>query len=202
MGLRREPLTRVGGKSMEQNMSLLSQQEIDTLVRFLIEKRKEVKNEVLNQESIDKLINLIRNNDINKLRLEPTMPLAAIASSIDVLTRSGIRKDKSEICELITKIDEKDMVDVYIINTVTKKEYKITPDSAVKKVIEEDNSSWGVAISPIVFDALAGAYQVKYTTKTYEEVCERYALKMYGDKKAAIPNLFLPEAELTAQKLL
>ena len=46
-----------------QNFSLLSQPEIDTLIDFINEKREGVDSSVLNQESIDKLLEMLRFND-------------------------------------------------------------------------------------------------------------------------------------------
>ena len=44
---------------METNFSLLSQEEIDTLIAFLSEKSNFVESEVLSQDSIDKLACLV-----------------------------------------------------------------------------------------------------------------------------------------------
>lgn len=42
------------------NFSLLSQNEIDVLVKFLLEKKETLGTDVMNQKSIDKLIMLFR----------------------------------------------------------------------------------------------------------------------------------------------
>lgn len=42
------------------NFSLLSQNEIDVLVKFLLEKKETLGTDVMNQKSIDKLIMLIQ----------------------------------------------------------------------------------------------------------------------------------------------
>lgn len=44
----------------DTNFSLLSQDEIDTLVEFLTEKSTDIESDVLSQESIDKLISMMR----------------------------------------------------------------------------------------------------------------------------------------------
>ena len=46
-----------------QDFSLLSQSEIDTLINFINDKREGVDSSVLNQESIDKLLEMLRFNN-------------------------------------------------------------------------------------------------------------------------------------------
>ena len=52
----------------EKNMTLLSQKEIDTLIEFLSGEdwRKGASNDVLNQESVDRLIALIRSSHVRR----------------------------------------------------------------------------------------------------------------------------------------
>ena len=45
---------------LDTNFSLLSQEEIDTLIEFLTESTSALESEVLSQESIDKLISMMR----------------------------------------------------------------------------------------------------------------------------------------------
>ena len=45
---------------LDTNFSLLSQEEIDTLIEFLTESTSVLESEVLSQESIDKLISMMR----------------------------------------------------------------------------------------------------------------------------------------------
>ena len=49
-----------GDYMLDTNFSLLSQEEIDTLIEFLTESTSVLESEVLSQESIDKLISMLR----------------------------------------------------------------------------------------------------------------------------------------------
>lgn len=49
--------------AQNQDFSLLSQSEIDTLIEFISDKRETVDSSVLNQASIDKLLEMLRFND-------------------------------------------------------------------------------------------------------------------------------------------
>lgn len=193
---------------MKPIMTLLSQKEIDTLVAFLTAKRKEISNEVLSQRSVDKLIQLIRSSDLTKVRLDPIFPIGIAeedGKEKDVLGNLKIREDSNQVCELILKIDtETDYIQLYAYNTTTKKEFKITPSSSIRVTVDEedDTSEWGFSIAPIVFDIIASVYQLKYSTKVYEEVCARYALKNYGDEEYEIPVLFLPAINKAVDKLV
>ena len=48
----------------QYNKALLSQAEIDTLIRFLTSHNESVEDSILSQESIDKVIKLLNEKDI------------------------------------------------------------------------------------------------------------------------------------------
>lgn len=185
---------------MNENMTLLSQKEIDTLVDFLMEKKQDVHNEVLNQNSIDRLIHLIRTTRVNNVRVS-----TVVGSNIEknrVRTALKIRENESQICELTVNVLENNFVDIMILNQSTNNTYKITPTGASEVIISDDDSQWGKCVSPCTFVDIAEAYDAKFSEDTYQRICSIYAEVKFGDPIYEIPAIFLPEEGEVAQRLL
>ncbi len=184
----------------ESSFSLLTQDEIDTLVGFL-SNHDFVSNKVLSQDSIDKLIHLVKHNDINRVVLDD-LGLKA-PTKFDILQELHIRDNSSDICELLCSIDEKTN---YIVltakNTVTGKEKLITPAVLDRRELIETASDWGYSITPILFDKIARIFSLKYSRKTYEIVYNLYAEKNFGSAQQTIPSFYCPTSNQLLDNLL
>lgn len=185
---------------MNQNMTLLSQDEIDTLVDFLMEKKQEVNNQVLNQSSIDRLIHLIRTTHINNVRAGSS--IASDKQSNRIKTAMKIRTQEAQICELKVQVLENGFLDVTIVNQSTGCTYKVTPNGASEMTISDDDSQWGKCISPYTFVDISDAYDAKFSEETYEKLCSIYAKVKFDDENYQLPDFFLPEEGTIAQLLL
>lgn len=178
------------------NLSLLNQQEIDILVDFLNKTKASVNSDVLNQESIDKLIRLIRRDDLSSITLDE---LESSSTQKDFLADVGIREEPSQVCELTFQIDPKtDFVILTATNIVTSKSYEISPSSLDHLEVFNSTLTWGYSIPPILFHKIAGIFKCKYSRQTYEDICALFALKNYGSMNQQLPSLYYP----TAQQLL
>lgn len=185
---------------MNENMTLLSQEEIDTLVKFLMEKKQEVHNEVLNQGSIDRLIHLICTTHINGVRTGVTV--GANAEQNRIKTAMEIRDNESQVCELTVNVLENGFLDILIVNRDTGAVYKVTPIGASEITISDDDSQWGLCISPFTFVDISDAYGAKFSEETYNKVCSLYAKVKFNDENYRIPDFFLPDEGSIAQVLL
>lgn len=180
----------------DTNLSLLNQKEIDTLLDFLSKTREELNSDVLSQDSIDKLIRIIRYDNLSSARL---VELDAIHINLDILKDLGIRDDASQICELSFHLDpETQFVILTAKNLDNGKSYTITPSSLNYLEALSGISSWGYSIPPISFNKIARIFQCKYSRQTYEDICSLFALKNYGSKDQQLPSLYYP----TTQQLL
>ncbi|MFW5630989.1 MAG: hypothetical protein ACOCNB_09430 [Acetivibrio ethanolgignens] len=180
----------------DTNFSLLNQQEIDTLVDFLSKSREEFDSDVLNQDSIDKLIRIIRHDDLSTVRLDE---LDSIHIKLNILKDLGIRDDSSQLCELSFHLDpETQFVIITATNRDNGKSYTITPSSLNRLEALDGISSWGYSIPPISFNKIARIFQCKYSRQTYEDICALFALKNYGSRNQQLPSLYYP----TTQQLL
>lgn len=178
------------------NLSLLSQNEIDTLVNFLLEKKSTVDSSVLSQSSIDKLIELIRYD--NSLRRQELIPSVAHVSE-NQLGQMGIRQNKEELCELRCETDgDTGFLQIVVYNTTTEQSMLLTPSS----LTGEDSEGWGFCISPSLFCRLARALGAKYSAQTYDLVCDRFAKCVFGSEDHKIPVLYLPEQEVILDCML
>lgn len=79
------------------NFSLLSQNEIDVLVKFLLEKKETLGTDVMNQKSIDKLIMLIQ-TDHEKLSTYLDSSYARFDKNI--LKDLHFRENDADVCTL------------------------------------------------------------------------------------------------------
>lgn len=184
----------------DANLSLLTQQEIDTLVNFL-SNHDFVSDEVLSQNSVDKLIHLVKHNDINRVQLDE-VGLKAPAE-YDILQELHIREDISEVCELLCSVDERTQFLVLTAkNTVTGKEKVITPAVLDRRELIESASNWGYSITPILFDKIARIFTLKYSRKTYEMIYNLFAEKNFGSAEQKVPAFYCPTSHQLLDNLL
>lgn len=186
----------------EPSFSLLTQEEIDTLISFLYEKQKDVTSDVLGQNSIDKLIHLMRNNDINRVRLD-TLDALEIHPTYDILKEVNIREDTSEVCELSYTVDESTgFLCLFARNITTKKEFPITPTTLDRMELLNGHTSWGYSIVPFLFDKIARIFTLKYSRSTYEDICTIYSLKNFGSTDFRLPSIYYPSTKQLLDNLL
>jgi len=168
------------------SFSLLTQKEVDTLVEFLNDKRNSINSDVMNQQSIDKLITLIR-NDSKHIVLDLFDPFASVDPSL--LAALDFRIDENDACELCFSVDDTTgFVALSARNTVTGKLLDITP----KLINENDTEEWGYSISPVFFNRIAKIFNLKYTTETHDNVCNVFAQHTYGSEDHKIAEIYLP----------
>lgn len=172
--------------NQNQSYSLLSQEEIDVLVTFLTAKKSSVNSDVLSQQSIDKLIYLIT-NDRQRIMRDLFDPLASIDP--ELLIKLNFRKNNEEHCELRYDMDENTgFIKLTAFNPETGAALELTPNT----LAENDTKDWGTCISPSLFNRLARALSLKYTTETHEKVCANFAKVIYGDPEHPISEIHLP----------
>lgn len=187
---------------MSDSFSLLTQKEIDTLITFLSKKEEGVTRDVLSQNSIDKLIHLISNTDINKVRLDALDSLE-LKPTFDILKELQLREDSSELCELCFTVDsETDFVCLYAKNIQTGKEYQITPSTLDRTELINGSTYWGYSIAPVLFDKIARIFNLKYSRQTYEDICFLFVKKNFGSSEQGIPSLYCPPGNQLLDNLL
>lgn len=182
--------------TQNKDFSLLTQVEIDTLIDFLTEQKEGgVGSSVLSQTSIDKLIELLRLNEIRRKR-DALKSASEVAGALSHLI--NIRQGE-ELCELTVVVDEaEDCVKLVVSNTEDGRQMEITPEI----LNEGDGSSWGRCIPPTTVSKLARVLGVQYTTQTYEAVCARYAQCLFGDASHKIPYIYLPDNAEAIENLI
>lgn len=183
---------------MKQNnydsFSLLNQQEIDTLIRFLTEKKNAVDSDVMSQNSIDKLIRLIQ-TDNERIVLGSFLTYGYLNNAF----LEDFRKEGDEVCQLqFTKNQDTNYVELVIFNPSTEKTMSLTPSL----LDERDAQDWGLSIPPSVFTHLALGLGLKFSQSTYDAVCNAYATHNFGTPEHKIPEVILPENDLLVQCLL
>lgn len=183
-------------KTKTDSFSLLNQIEIDTLVKFLTDKKNTLDSDVMSQNSIDKLIDLIQ-TDKERLALN----IAFAYSDVDISTWSHLdfRNSADEICQLkISKDTEGGYVSLSILNTISNQTTPLSPDN----FDNHDTKEWGLSIPPTTFCQIAALLSLKFTQETYDTVCSIYAQHNYNDSGHKIPEIFLPDNDVLLNCLM
>lgn len=179
-----------------KSFSLLSQQEIDTLVKFLTEKKKGVDSNIMSQNSIDKLIHLIQ-TDKNRIVLNSAISVDSLSTTF--LDRANFRSSTDEVCELRCTLNaETNYIELSIYNTATEQTLSLIP----KMFDEEDAENWGYSIPPFFFNLLAQSLTLKYTQETFDFVCNVFAKINYGSADKKISEMYLPSSTALLDCLL
>lgn len=169
------------------SFSLLDQKEIDALVQFLLEKKNSLDSDVMNQNSIDKLIMLIKTD---KEKLSTYFSLAYANFDTSILRKLKFKTDESEKCTLQFSIDDDTkFVVLELTNTTTDKTMKLLP----KHFNENDSELWGLSMAPVLFTHLACTLSATFTQETYDKVCDCFVMHQYGSLSYPIPSIYLPE---------
>lgn len=175
---------------MEQNnFSLLSQEEIDSLVNYLRKgNHKIVESKVLNQESIDKLI----------LMMQSFREVTADNQNVRAVS-CVLSGDRTWSLEMSVN-DSRGYVELYV--TDGNKHEKITPESFAAGCFLGDNSQWGFAISPSMFCDVASVFGIRFTKETYEQVVRQFAKINYGSPDYPVPSFYLADNQRLSINLI
>ena len=192
---------------MSENMALLSQNEIDALVKFLLEKQNIKSGVVLDQGSIDRLVNVLQDKTfIQKMGnvAEEPMQNATTKAVAQLLLLEGEQDIVAQQTnyELIFECDAEGMIQVVCQSRLSAKRHVITPSCLEQSRYMEEESAWGKTISPIVFDTISGMLHIRYSKETFLRVCDRFAEVVYGNKNAEIPSFYMPNGASLMQHML
>ncbi len=178
---------------MNQNMALLSQTEIDTLLNFL--QKSKVGEEVMDQASIDRLIHLLQSDQKREVKFNTNMPEVHGEEEHALLLVDAFGSvEEQRRCVLECQVDDATKY-LRIICRDEKKdaEYEITPACVSElRFRGADNSSWGYAVPPVTFDHIAAMMSIKYTKSVFDKICQIFAERMFGDAQITIPEIYMP----------
>ena len=187
--------------SENNNNALLSQKEIDTLVKFLIDQKQGIQSTVLTQQSIDKLVQLLSNQGLDLLKLNIVDVSKYSNNETEEVLSNLINYDKTLSYELSYEvIDNK--VNLTATNTETNTILHITPNSLELMSIINDKSCWGCCIDPNLFDNIATVFHFKYKRETLDSVINLFTEKMYSSTAIELPNIYHPSPFSVAQNLI
>lgn len=186
--------------SENNNKALLSQKEIDTLVKFLIDQKQGIQSTVLTQQSIDKLVQLLSNKGLDLLKFNIVNATTTNNETEEVLSNL-IKYDNSLTYELSFEVIE-NKLHLTAINKETNTILHITPKSLELMSIVKDHSCWGCCIDPYLFDKIATVFHFKYKRETLDSITKLFAEKMYGTIDFELPNIYRPSTLSVAQNLI
>lgn len=175
---------------LDTNFSLLSQEEIDTLIEFLTASSDTLVSEVLSQDSIDKLISMMKLYGKKPSGKKPSGNhniLGDVRAASSVMGETGVWSLEFE------ENADTGFMDLFATNGEDK-EY-ITPRGYSCKCFVADESAWGYAVSPVQFADIAKAYNLKFSKSVFMGVCQRFAEKNYGDASYDIDDFFMASSK-------
>ena len=170
-----------GDTMPDTNFSLLSQEEIDTLIKFLRETSDSFGTEVLSQDSIDKLIAMMRGYGkklaANQRALESVRAVSSVLDRNSTWTLEFEENAANGFMEIFA-------------TDGTHKEF-ITPKGYSCGCFVGDDSSWGYTVSPVLFTEIAKVYGLKFSKDVYNNVCQRFLEKNFGDTMYDVDDFFM-----------
>lgn len=172
----------------ENNFSLLSQEEIDSLVAYLKGNSKNVESKVLNQESIDKLI----------MMMQTFRGTTTEAKNVRAI-QSVLTGDKTWALEINVNADTEYM-ELYA--TEGSRKEKITPESFMNGCFLNDDSQWGRSISPMIFCNVASVYGISFKREVYNQVVRQFAKVNYGTPDYPVPAFYLADDKVLSMNLI
>ena len=178
---------------MPENKTLLSQNEIDTLIKFLESHDSTPIGTVLPQGSIDKLVEIIKFNNKRGIFLGKDAPLDfsdAQPESIYIKDEGGNTVNTS-VCALEHSIDADGIVKLFCIDNSTGAKYPIFPDSLVSMNYVSEGSSWGRAVPPRTLVKISRLFNITCDSETLDAAGKRFAEIVYGDSSAQVAQYYL-----------
>jgi len=185
----------------ENNKTLLSQTEIDTLVKFLVEQKQGIQSSVLTQESIDKLVLLLSKQDTDLLKFDISHLNENSITETEEILSNLVQYDNSLLYEL-TLTESDNRIHLIATNKETNTVLQITPKSLELMSIVDDDSYWGCCIDPVLFDKIATVFHFKYTRETLDSVTKLFAEKMYGSATITLPSIYKASALSVSQNII
>ncbi|WP_310602528.1 hypothetical protein [Anaerosporobacter sp.] len=187
--------------SENNSKALLSQNEIDTLVRFLVDQKQGIQSSVLTQESIDKLVHLLSSKDLELLKFDITGITNDSSNETEEILSNLIHYDNSLEYELSFQVIDNKVV-LTATNSDTNTTLHITPKSLEVMSLVEDESFWGCCIEPNLFDKIATVFHFKYRHETLDAITKLFTETMYGSASLELPNIYRPSTLSVSQNLI
>ena len=176
---------------MAESKTLLSQNEIDALIFFLERHEDTQIGKVLDQNSIDKLVEIVRSYNSRGIVLQKNALLGMNGdNTAKVLTQNGVALEPAN-CELIVEIGEDQNVRIFCFETKQNGRYPLFPEAISTGSYVSKGSSWGKVVSPATLNKLSKLFDLKCSQETKEMVGKLFAKVVYGDENFDIPSYYV-----------
>ncbi len=172
---------------MSGNNNLLSQHEIDTLIDFLRKNPNTPISAVLDQDSIDRLIVLVQQNNSKGIYLnnqENYIDISPVSLKIN-----GTVAD-CDNCIIECKFSENGYMQLYCCDSRNDAKYRISPNCLIKGKYTDDDAEWGYAIPPKALIAVSKLFDLRFNDDTLDFVKKNFSKLMYGSADAPIPAFY------------
>ena len=178
---------------MTESKALLTQNEIDTLINFLQSHTQSPIGSVLDQGSIDKLVEIIKfNNDkgvyFNK---ESAINLTENNEPAAIITDESGKVLEAHNCSFICEKDSDGFVNIICLEKTTGMRISISPSCINRNEYVKDDAKWGLAVSPHTLIRLSGVFGINFDADTLKAAEKDFAKLVYGDENAKIADCYM-----------
>lgn len=176
---------------MNESKTLLTQNEIDTLISFLQSRDETPIGSVLDQGSIDKLVEIIKFNNNNGIFFEKEMSLDfSDESFVSITDEQGQPIDTESYAIAFNKAGN-GFINIFCTDEASGKVIPLSPSCLSQKKFVNDDEKWGLAVSPHILIGLSKLFNVKCDAATLSKAEKEFAKLVYGDENATIAEYYL-----------
>ena len=176
---------------MNESKTLLTQNEIDTLISFLQSRNETPIGSVLDQGSIDKLVEIIKFNNNNGIFFEKEMSLDFSDESFVSITDDQGKIIDPDSCAITFSKADNGFVNIFCSEEATGKLIPLSPSCLSQKKFVKDDEKWGLTVSPHILISLSKLFNVKCDADTLSKAEKDFAKLVYGDENATIADYYL-----------
>jgi len=176
---------------MNESKTLLTQNEIDTLISFLQSRDETPIGSVLDQGSIDKLVEIIKFNNNNGIFFEKELSLDFSDESFVSITDEQGKTIDTENCAIVFNKADNGFVNIFCSDETAGKLIPLSPSCLSQRKFVKDDEKWGLTVSPRILIELSKLFNVKCDAETLSKAEKDFAKLVYGDENAAIAEYYL-----------
>lgn len=177
---------------MTESKALLSQNEIDTLISFLQNHDETPIGSVLDQGSIDKLVEIIKFNNTKGIYFNKETSLDISSSEPKAILKAENGEELNpEKCHLDFEKAENGFIKIFCFEEDSSKRIFLSPSCLNKKDFVVDQAEWGLAVSPRTLIELSKLFNVNCASEILQKAEKDFAKLVYGDENAKIADYYM-----------
>ena len=176
---------------MNENKTLLTQQEIDALINFLERHDDTPIGAVLDQSSIDKLIEIIKYNNSKGIFFGKGVSLDYGLSDSNAVIKDPDGNEINVSGFILDYIKNPDgYISVFCADKNSGTRITLSPSCLSEHSYVKDDACWGYTVSPGTLLKLSRMFNVNCSAQLLQKAEKDFAKVVYGDENAKIADYY------------